>query len=125
MATINAGPNLCYARGDLGPITIRFKDSSTSSGNYNFTGFTSIELTIDTLENPTDALTNVMTMTGTFDSDRESGLAAFNPPDQPTSDALTPATGLFYDVQAINASAERITLLKGGDFEIIQDINKS
>jgi hypothetical protein len=124
MATINKGPDLCYARGDLGPITLRFKDDSQSSGNYNFTGFTSIELTIDTLENPTDALTNVMTMTGTFNADRESGLAAFNPPDQGTSDALTPASGLFYDVQSINSGGERITLLKGGDFEIIQDINK-
>lgn len=120
--SIAKGPDLCYARGDLAPLTLRFKDGSS---NYNFTGFTSIELTVDSLESPGDALTNVLTMTGTFDADRESGLVGFEPPDQGTSDALVPATGLYYDVQAIDGSARRGTLLKGGNFTIEQDINKS
>jgi len=120
--TISAGPDLCYARGDTGPITIRFKDDGS---NFDFTGWTSIVLTVDSLENPTDALTNIVEFTGTFDADRESGLVAFRPPDQPTSDTLTPASGLFYDVQAIDSAAEKVTLLKGGSFEIVQDITKA
>jgi len=121
VATISAGPDLCYARGDTGPITIRFKDDGS---NFNFTGWLSIALTVDTLENPADALTNVIAFDGTFDSDRESGLVAFRPPSQIASDALTPAAGLFYDVQGLNADSEKVTLLKGGSFEIIQDITK-
>ena len=125
MAVIAKGPDLCYARGDLAPLGLRFKDGSSATGNFDFTDYTSIELTVDTLENPTDTATNVLTMTGTFDADRESGLVGFRPPDQGTSDALTPAAGLFYDTQGINGSTERKTITKGGDFEIIQDINKS
>lgn len=122
MATISKGPSLCYARGDTGPITIRFKDDGS---NFNFTSWVSITLTVDTLENPGDALTNVVTFTGTFDADRESGLVAFRPPSLVVSDALTPAAGLFYDVQGLDAASEKVTLLKGGNFEIIQDITKS
>jgi len=122
MSTIPKGPDLCYARGDTGPMNVRFKDDGKK---YDLTGYTVITLTVDTLENPTDALTNVMAFGGTFDTDRESGLVGFRPPSLAASDALTPAAGLFYDVQATNAAGELETLCKGGDFEILQDINKS
>jgi hypothetical protein len=122
MAIIAVGPDLCYARGDTGPITIRFKDGSS---NFDFTGWTALELTVDTQENPTDALTNVIAFTGTLTGTPTDGLVSFRPPSPAASDALTPTEGLFYDVQGLNASAEKVTLLKGGDFQIIQDINKS
>lgn len=122
MAQIAKGPDLCYTRGDTGPLSIRFKDGKK---NFNFTDWVSIELTVDTLEDPPDANTNVIVFTGTFDADRESGLVAFRPPNLAASDALTPASGLFYDVQALDPLSEITTLLKGGDFEILQDINKS
>ena len=122
--TIQKGPDLQYTRGDTGPITLRFKDSATASGNFNFSNWASITLTVDSTENPTDTLTQIIQFNGSFDADRESGLVAFRPPDKPTSEALTPTPGLFYDVQGIDPNTDTVTLLKGGDFEIIQDINK-
>lgn len=118
---IPKGPALEYMRGDTGPITLRFKDGDR---NFNFSNWVSIELTVDTLEDPTDALTNVITLNGDFDADRESGLVGFRPANQAASDGLTPATGLFYDVQGIDGNGYKTTLLKGGDFTIKQDINK-
>ena len=121
MATIPKGPDLCYARGDTVALSMTFKRNKLG---IDLTGFTGLLLSVDSTENPTNTATQVAQFTGTLDTDPTTGRVEFRPPDQVTSDAYVPGT-YFYDVQGVNADSEKVTFLKGGSFEIIQDITKA
>jgi len=120
MATIPKGPDLCYARGDTAPLSLTFKVGKLG---LDLTGFTGLVLTVNSEENPTNTASQQAELTGTLDSDPTTGRVEFRPANQVTSDAFVPGV-YFYDVQGVNASGEKVTLLKGGSFEIIQDISK-
>ena len=123
MATVSKGPDLCYVRGDLAPLTLRITEDGSL---INFVGWTAMELTINSEEDPTTTANEIMVMVGTITGAANDGLVAFRPPNQAASDALVaPNPELFYDVAGINPTGERRTLLKGGRFDVLMDIGKT
>jgi len=54
-------------RGDTHPLTFALTDNATPAVAIDITGFTFL-LTVDTLEEPGDALTNVFSIAGVIDS---------------------------------------------------------
>ena len=123
MATIAVGPDLCYARGDMAPLTLRIKDDGVL---IDFQNWTALELTVNSEEDPTTTVNEVMIMVGTITGAAGDGLVAFRPPNQAASDALTaPNPELFYDVAGKNPAGEKRTLLKGGRFDVLMDIGKT
>lgn len=123
MATISKGPDLCYARGDTAPLTLRIKADGVL---IDFQNWTALELTINSEEDPATTTNEIMIMVGTITGAADDGLVGFRPPNQAASDALVaPNPELFYDVAGINPTGERRTLLKGGRFDILMDIGKT
>jgi hypothetical protein len=116
---IPTGPALEYVRGDLAPLSIIFKQSGVA---VDFTGYTAFELTINPANDPADASGQHAQFQGTA-ATPTNGTVDFVPDDLATSDALVPES-YFYDVQALDAGGQKVTLLLGGSFVIKQDINK-
>ena len=109
---------LCRTRGDTFPDTWRL---GTAAVPVNITGFT-FEMTVDTLAEPGDALTNVYTLTGVI-TDAPNGLFQFAPSGA-QADALNPNLEYFYDVQMIDGASAKRTILKS-TLTVTQDINKN
>ena len=123
MATTAVGPDLCYVRGDMAPLTLRIKDDGVL---IDFQNWTAMELTINSEEDPVTTANEVMIMVGTITGAASDGLVAFRPPNQGASDALAaPNPELFYDVAGINPAGERRTVLKGGRYDVLMDIGKT
>lgn len=114
---INTGPDIEYARGDTIPVVLQF----TGPVGFTWTGYTDIELTVNSELDPADNTTQIMQMTGTPTGTNND--VSFVPPDQVTTNALIVDT-YFYDVQALDAQGRKGTIIKGGAFIVIQDINK-
>ncbi len=119
--SIPAGPDLEYARGDMAPLAVIVKQSGAQ---FNWAGYTEIEITINSEKEPTDATNQVGQLAGTpRATDGSDGTVDFVPPDQSTSDNYTPGS-YFYDMTALDGSSRKVTLFLGGKFKIRQDINK-
>ena len=121
------GPDLSYTQGDTTPIRLRFKDKDTGA-NLDLTGYTDLFLTTDPSDSPTSGTGNIDMMPGTLVTPAE-GLVDFVPSGadetakRATSEAY-PVSDAFYDVQAIDASGRRVTLLDAGSkFRIKPQIN--
>ncbi len=122
------GPTITYTRGDTAPFTLVLsKDGSA----LDLTGFTSIEIVVNTDEDPSDATNEQFRMPGTIVAPATDGRLSFQPAGadvsarETASDAYVPSEDYFYDLQARDAAGERATLLKGGQFIVQQDINKA
>lgn len=122
------GPDLCYVRGDTAPLVINFKRSGTGE---DWTGWTAFTLTVNTEEAPADATNQQFQMDGAAVTplpDADGGVE-FTPQGIDESAQRTESEGYtpgeyFYDVQATNPGGNRTTILLGGNFEVLQDINK-
>lgn len=116
---IPTGPDLEYVRGDTAPLSIIFKRNGVA---VDFTGYTQFELTINPANDPADNSGQHAQFQGAIPTPTN-GTVDFVPDNQAASDNLVPES-YFYDVQALDASGEKVTLLLGGVFVIKQDINK-
>lgn len=110
------GPAVCYTRGDSSPVQFTLKDSNGDV--VDITGRTYI-MTVDTLEDPGDALTNVFSSVGTL-VDAPNGRVDF-----PVTDVQSDQTPseYFYDIQQTTTGAKK-TIAKG-TFTVEQDITKA
>lgn len=106
---------ICLVRGDSPVIPVRVADDTDTA--IDITGGTFV-LTVDTLETPADAATNVFSVAGTI-TDAPNGRVSFQPT---TTDTDQEIGDYFYDIQmTLNGSVR--TILRG-DFTIEQDITK-
>ena len=119
------GPDLCYVRGDTAPLTLKFSRASVAE---DFTGYTAILLTVTGDENPADITNQRFQMdgalsitTGSIDFDPQGADEAAK---RVTSEGYTVEEGLFYDVQADDATGRRVTLIQTGNFQVLQDKTK-
>jgi hypothetical protein len=108
--------DITRTRGDTKRIIMRLYNPLTGA-IQSIAGWTSFELGIDTLSNPPDASTNVETLTGQLLTDGDDGAIYFTVPD------TIPVGNYYYDAQAIDASTESYTFVKGR-FIIEQDRTK-
>ena len=115
------GPDLCYTRGDTAPISITFKQSGVA---LDLTGFTVIEMVINSEENPATAANEIERFAGSLSGTPTDGVVTFIPPSQVASENLPISEESFYDVQWLNAAAQIQTPIKG-KIEIAQGINKA
>lgn len=109
---------LTYSRGDSAPIPFEATDPDTAAV-VDITGFSFI-LTVDPEPDPTDASGNLMTLTGVI-TDATNGKFQFTP--TTTESNFTPDS-YFYDIQQINASTEKQTIIAGA-FTLRQDVTKT
>lgn len=125
------GPAICQIRGDTAPQTIIFKRAGVV---VDLSGFINFVLTVDSLEAPPELVdpssTEVLKLEGAFTTDGTDGSIDFRPEGMTEGDKRTASEAFalgefFYDVQADDAAGARATLLLGGGFEVIQDINKA
>ena len=107
--------DICITRGDSPVIPVEVKDSNGSAIDISGGVFT---LTVDSLAEPSDALTNIFTISGVI-TNAAGGLVSFTPS---TVDSDEIPAEYYYDVQMVLAGSTR-TILKGV-FEILQDITK-
>lgn len=119
------GPDLCYIRGDTAPLTLKFARAGVAE---DFTGYTLIVLTVTSEENPPDTDEQLFQMDGTIGATQ--GDLEFDPQGadesakRTESEGYAIAEGLFYDVQADDATGRRVTLIHTGSFQVLQDITK-
>lgn len=104
-------------RGDSYPITFTIRDAVTKEP-INLAGST-LKLTVDRKQNPTDATTKVFECAGVLDvTVPATGKVSFTP----TTSNTAAVGNFFYDVQRISGTQVR-TLVKDS-FTIEQDITK-
>lgn len=116
MAIYNSTKDIYYARGDDTPITFTVKENSVVK---DITGYT-FEFTVNIDKNPPDATDEQFRVSGVI-TDAVNGAVEFRPTSANTD--LTPKR-YFYDVQSIDGSGYKRTLVKG-DFHLEQDVNKA
>lgn len=124
---IPKGPDLCYVRADTLPLTMNFTRSGVGE---DWTGWTNFQLTVNIDEDPADASGQQLQMDGTpITPPDPNGAIDWEPEGideaakRVTSEAYVPGD-YFYDVQADDPTGRRATILKGGNFTVVQDINK-
>lgn len=108
--------DLCISRGDTTPFTFTMLEADGTTP-VNITGFTYL-LTVDPLEEPTDALGNLFQLTGTV-TDGPNGIVQFQL-------SVTQANNLgefFFDLQQTDGAGDIRTVVKG-EWEFKQDITK-
>ena len=105
--------DLCITRGDTAPFGFEIVDSAGSP--VDLTG-KSYLFTVNTLEDPPDATTQVMQITGSVSSNVVSINMSTTEADQ--------LGELFYDLQETDGSGAIFTLAKG-KMEFKQDITKA
>ena len=116
--TLDVGPrpvNLCFGRGDTPVFGFYLQDEDGAI--IDITGRT-YTFTADTLENPTNAATNLFSISGVVTG--ASGLVTFQPASGDLD--LDPNAEYYYDVQQTNGTDIR-TIIKGS-ITIVQDITK-
>ena len=125
--SLNKGPDLCYVRGDTAPLTLLFKRSGVA---VDLTGFTAILLSANTDQDPVDATNQQFQMDGSLTGTPTDGQVDFRPQGideaakRAASEAYPVDAEMFYDVQAIDAAGQRVTLIYEGKFDVLQDITK-
>ena len=108
--------DICISRGDTTPFTFTITSAGAA---VDITGF-SYTLTVDTLENPTDAATNVFALTGTI-TGATTGIVEF---EMSAAQADQSAIVHYYDLEQTDANLKLRTIAKG-EFEFKQDITKT
>jgi len=117
--TANDAKTICWARGDFDPKVFTIVDASGNA--LDISGSTFI-LSVDSLKNPTDTMTQQFTATGTFVTDGPDGKGQFQPADASETD-IAPDR-YFYDIQETLGTGQKRTLIKAAAL-IIQDITKA
>lgn len=102
-------------RGDTRRIIFVVKDKAGQVVNISL--WTAFTLTVDPAKDPPDALNNEFQVTGAFITDGTDGRIGFTPP------GTTAPASYFYDAQAIDDNAEKITIAEG-KYKLTQDITK-
>jgi hypothetical protein len=121
------GPDLCYVRGDTAPLTLIFKQSAVA---IDLTGYTAIVLTTNTEQDPTDITNQQFQMDGALTATPTDGTINFKPQGidesakRTASEAYPVDAEMFYDVQAIDGTGARVSLIYEGKFDVLQDITK-
>lgn len=110
--------NICLQRGDTFAFSFSLTDSETEAP-IDITGY-SFLLTVDTLENPPDATTNLFSLTGVL-TNPTGGVVQFSLSALQADQA--PDT-YYYDVQMVDGVGGKRTVAKG-EFLIEQDITKA
>jgi hypothetical protein len=114
---------LCFTRGDTFVWERVIKDENNVI--VDITGF-AYELTVDSLEDPIDALTNIFAISGSVPVGTDGRVlfqfsvanwAAF------TAAMGEPPVSAFYDLEQTDAASNLRTVRKG-EFQVEQDINK-
>jgi len=123
------GPLLCYARGDTAPLSLKFSQAGAAT---DFTGYTSIILTVTSVEDPPDGLSKLFSMEGFISATQ--GQLDFRPEgiNEPArlaeSEAYSPdvvdSVEKFYDVQVLDGAGQKATLINTGSFKVLQDKTK-
>lgn len=123
------GPDLCYARGDTAPLTLKF---SRGGSAVDFTGYTAILLTVTEDEDPVDITNQRFQMDGAISA--TTGELDFDPQGadenakRTASEAYVPDVvdniEKFYGVQAIDGTGRRVTIINSGKFKVLQDKTK-
>ena len=120
------GPTITYTRGDTAPHRLHL---TVDGADLDLTGFTNIEIVVNSLEEPPDNTTEILRQPGTLTGTPIDGRIDFQPIGATVaarkieSEAYPPGE-YFYDLQVNDAAGERVTLLNGGAFVVQQDINK-
>ncbi len=115
--TANAAKKICWGRGDSDAKGFIVQDSAGAA--VDITGFT-FTLSVDTRKNPDDASTLVFALGGSI-TDAANGVVEFTPTITDTD--ITPGR-YYYDIQQINLSSAKKTLIKG-KVTIVQDLSKA
>lgn len=103
-------------RGDTARLVFTVKDSKGVA--VNISAWTAFTMTVDTAEYPVDNANNVSQMNGVLIGGGTEGRVYF------VVDGTIPVGDYFFDIQAIDANSEKITIAKGG-WIVEQDITKS
>ena len=120
------GPTITYVRADTAPFRLRL---TQDGADLDLTGFTNIEIVVNTDEAPADATNEQFRQPGTLTGTPTDGRIDFQPVGASVaarkieSEAYVPGE-FFYDLQADDGAGERVTLLNGGAYNVMQDINK-
>ena len=121
------GPDLCYVRGDTAPLTLIFKQAGVA---IDLTGYTVIVLTTNTDQDPVTAANQQFQMDGALTGTPTDGTINFRPQGvdetakRTESEAYDVDAEMFYDVQAIDGTGARVSLIYEGKFDVLQDITK-
>jgi len=120
------GPTVTFTRGDTGPYRLHL---TQDGADLDLTGFTNIEVVVNSEQEPADATNEQFRQPGTLTATPTDGRIDFQPVGANVAARKTESDGYvpgeyFYDLQVDDGAGERVTLLNGGDYVVQQDINK-
>ncbi len=107
--------NITRKRGDTRRIIFVVSDALGNLVDISL--WTNFLLTVDPSKVPTDDTANVMQLTGVFITDGTDSKIGFTPT------GATAIGSYYYDVQALDANGEKITISEG-KYKLKQDITK-
>jgi hypothetical protein len=108
--------NIVKVRGDTKRHIFVLSNSETEE-ILNVSGWTEMEMVVNSEKSPTDDTNEQERMTGIFSTDGADGEIGFIP------SGTLPIGKYYYDIQVIDDNGEKYTPIKGS-YKIIQDINK-
>lgn len=113
---MNTDLKIKKVRGDTARTYITVKGSKKTA--ISLVGWTQFRLTVDTSKAPVDGTSNISQVNGSFATDGADGRVYF------TADGNIPVGNHFFDIQALDAVGDKVTIAMG-DYKVIQDINKT
>ena len=114
------GPELERYRGDTTPHVFTVQDSDGVA--VDVSTWTNFVMTINSELDPSDTTNQLVTFTGSFQTDGTDGKVEFTPADTAAADQVP--GNYFYDAQALDGSARVVTLAKN-KYTFHQDIGKA
>ena len=107
-------------RGDTAPVGLNFVQQSDSSSAYDLTGISTLTITADSEQNPTDETTQLWSVAMSITS-ATAGTTTFAL--NSTQADMDPGV-YWFDVEAVLTSGSTKRTIYKNQFRVLQDINK-